>query len=61
MITGCCAKTKLVLTDLLFQVKNVKCHKPFFAPSNIIKIIVIVSLKRFVNPFTPGNFAEKRV
>jgi len=35
--------------------------KPFFPPSNIIKIVVIVSLKRFINPFAPGNFAEKCV
>ena len=48
MITDCCAKTELVLTDLLFQVKtkitsNLKC--PSLPLSNIIKVIVIVSLK----------------
>lgn len=47
MITGCCAKTELVLTDLLFQVKksitsNLKCHYPSLPLSNIIKVIVIV-------------------
>ena len=50
MITGCCAKTELVLTDLLFQVKkkvtsNLKWHYPSLPLSNIIKVIVIVSLK----------------
>ena len=44
---------------LLFQVKNVKCHKPFFHPAISKKVVVILSLKRFINPFAPGNFAEK--